>query len=246
MMLPGQTAASELRTIRNRMEAFAGAISRLDEAPPLITARRLVQVYDGGSIPTGDGPRVYLTHPCELDGAEVEGGAASVNADSSVSIPVVILGHAAVAGDVLVAYGVGGRWVSELGTRGGSRYPCGSCTIPMKDLTVSWKNPIVGDGSTALAYSGSPTTVWKSACTNELLYQLSCVQNQIEFRVTYFLSGSCPTGQSQYASTLRTAPYELTQTGLVCGPGFLLTASVTAASCPVLAAYGYVNFTVSV
>ncbi len=86
-------------------------------------------------------------------------------------MPVAVLDGASVAGDVLIATGVGGRWVSEVGGPASSGYPCGACTIPRSDLTVSWANPIAGDGSAALVYSASPATVWLSACTQQLLFQ---------------------------------------------------------------------------
>lgn len=123
-------------------------------------------------------------------------------------------------------------------------YPCGSCTIPRSDLTVSWSNVIWGNGSATLAYNAIPTT-WASGCTMELLYQLSCVAGQLEFRVTYFLSGSCPTGQGQYASNLRSNPYRLIVNSLTCGSSFLMDLSVTSTSSPNLASFGYTGFTVS-
>ena len=126
----------------------------------------------------------------------------------------------------------------------GEGYLCGTCSIPRTDLTVSWTNLIIGNGSATLVYSGSPSTQWLSACTNQLLYQLVCTASVIEFRVYYFLSGSCPTGQSQFCSTIRTAPSSLIQTGFTCSP-FLLTCSVTSSSCSNLATYGYTGFSVS-
>lgn len=130
---------------------------------------------------------------------------------------------------------------------GGSGCTCGSCTVPAQNLTVSWTNvgPI-GNGSTALTYSGSCTGGWTSACTNQLLYEMVCNGGQVEFRVYYFISGSCPGGQSQYCSTIRSNPFKLTQTGLTCGSSFLLTCSCTSASCPNLAANGYTGFSVSI
>ena len=85
--------------------------------PAVAAARRLVSVYNGGSMPTQP-DHIFLTHPVELDGAEAEGGAASPNVDTSATIPVVVLWHAPQAGDLLVASSVGGRWVAE---RGGSQ-----------------------------------------------------------------------------------------------------------------------------
>ena len=237
-------ASSEARAIRARAEALDDAIDRMNPTHCLPAARRLVQVYNGGAIPTAAG-LVYLTHPCELDGDEAEGGSATLDVDSTVTIPVVVLEGPAIAGDVLVATAVGGRWVAERGeppTPAG--YPCGSCTIPQSDLTVSWNNAIWGPGSTTLVYQATPT-VWKSACSQELLYQLSCTAGQVEFRVTYFLSGSCPTGQSQYASNLRNNPYRLTVSSLVCGSSFLMVLGLSSTSCPNLSASGYTGFTIS-
>jgi hypothetical protein len=127
---------------------------------------------------------------------------------------------------------------------------CGECQIPRQDLSISWDNLISGPGSTTLYYQGSPTTQWISDCTNQLLYELVCTDNRVEFRVYYFLSGSCPTGQSQYCSTLRSDPSSLTVPtgGLQCaGPStpFELTCDVTSASCPNLATSGYTSFTVT-
>jgi hypothetical protein len=189
---------------------------------------------------------VYLTHPAEVDGDEVEGGSATVNADASTTIPVVVLSGSPQVGDLLTAYAVGGRWVAERsgGSSQSGGYPCGQCRIPRQNLTVSWTILILGNGSTALIYTGNPTTQWTSACTNQLLYELICTQNQVEFRVYYFVSGSCPGGQSQYCSTIRSNPFRLAQTNLTCSP-FLLTCNVTSTSCPNLASNGYTSFTIS-
>jgi hypothetical protein len=235
--------SDEWRLLRDRQFALNRGVDRLGGVRPIASARRLVQVYNGGAIPTAAG-HVYLTHPVELDGEEIEGGLAAVNADATVTIPVVVIDAPAIAGDVLVASAVGGRWVAQDGSPPApTGVPCGSCTIPASDLTVSWTNPLLGDGSAPLVYS-STGPVWKSACTNQLLFQLSCTAGQVEFRATYFLSGSCPTGQSQYCSTIRNSPYHLTRTGLVCGSSFLMTVGVTSA-CPNLIAFGYTGFTIS-
>ncbi len=234
----------ELRTLRDRQGTLDKSIDRASESPSLITSRRLVQVYNGGAMPNSAG-LVYLTHPAELDGLEAEGGSAFPNVDTTTTIPVVVLSRAAQAGDFLTAYAVGGRWVAErTGSSSQTGYPCGQCLIPLTNLTVSWANPILGNGTATLVYSGTPTTQWISSCTNQLLFELLCTQGVVEFRVYYFLSGSCPNGQSQYCSTIRSIPYKLTQTSLTCSP-FLLNCTITSASCPNLAAFGYTGFTVS-
>jgi hypothetical protein len=114
----GGSVARAARAIRERQEGRRAAIDRAAGAPTFAAARRLVSVYNGGSMPTQP-DHVFLAHPVELDGAEVEGGTASPNVDTSATIPVVVLWDAPQAGDILVASSVGGRWVAERG--GGSR-----------------------------------------------------------------------------------------------------------------------------
>ena len=124
-------------------------------------------------------------------------------------------------------------------------YPCGQCHIPRQNLTVHWTNLILGNGSTTLVYSGFPTTQWISGCTNQLIYELVCTQNQVELRVYYFVSGECPTGQSQYCSTIRGIPFRLIQTNLTCNGTFELDCEVTSLTCPNLASNGYTSFSVT-
>ncbi len=120
---------------------------------------------------------------------------------------------------------------------------CGSCAIPAQDLTVSWFGG-PGDGSTTLVFNG--VSVWQSACTNGLIYELLCNAGTLEFRVIYFISGVCPTGISNFCSTLGGNPQRLIQTGLTCGASFMLTCDVTTASCFQLNfALGYTGFAVS-
>jgi hypothetical protein len=77
------------------------------------TARQLVQVYNGGAMPSQP-DHYYLTHPVYLNGVETEGGAGGSSIDVSQTIVVDVLGKAPHAGDILTAYSVGGRWVAEL------------------------------------------------------------------------------------------------------------------------------------
>jgi hypothetical protein len=94
------------------------------------SAGLLVQVYDGGSMPNQP-DHVYLTHPVNLDGAEQEGTQAPATADTSTSVPVVVIRNAPQAGDILVAHAVGGRWVAESGG--------GKCN-PNVTLGTAWCN----------------------------------------------------------------------------------------------------------
>jgi hypothetical protein len=234
---------NDIRILRERQAALRSRMDRAQGAPPLATARRLVQVFDGGSMPSQP-DHFYLAHPVEVNGGETEGGSYSAVVDASTTLAVDVLGHAPSAGDLLTAYAVGGRWVAERGQPVQPGFLCGSCLIPQRDLTVSWTNSISGPGSTTMVYSPHPDS-WASGCANELLFNLLCNGGQLEFRVTYFISGVCPTGQQQHCSTLGGNPFRLVQTGLTCGDSFLLTANCTFTGCTSLALSGYQTFTVS-
>ena len=205
-------------------------------------SRRLVEVHNGGSIPN-EGDRIFLTYPADLDGSETEGGPSAALVDVSTSIPVLLIRAPAVAGDLLIATAVGGRWAAEKGipplTAG---YPCAPCSIPQTSLTLSWVNPLIGNGSTPLTYTAPG--LWVSSCTNQLQYQLRCTENQIELRVIYFLSGSCPTGRSQYCSNLLAKPLYITLANSICSP-FFVTWTPNANSCPVISSNGYTSFTIT-
>lgn len=101
------------REDRERTAGLAWAIA--DRAnwgtPP---ARQLVEVYDGGSMPT-EANKVYLCRPVVVDADESEGEIPAFATDEDVTIPVVVLGQAPSAGDRLIAHAVGGRWVAESG-----------------------------------------------------------------------------------------------------------------------------------
>lgn len=56
----------------------------------------------------------YLTNPAYVNGAETEGGIASLSVDASQTIIVDVIGKAPLAGDFLTAYAIGGRWVAKL------------------------------------------------------------------------------------------------------------------------------------
>jgi hypothetical protein len=206
------------------------------------SARRLVQVYNAGSM-ANQGDHIFLTNPIDLDGAETEGGSASPLVDTSTSVPVVAIGTAPLAGDMLVATAVGGRWVVEKsGKPSAIGYPCRPCAIPESSLTLSWVNLLAGNGSTQLTYT-SPG-LWVSECTSQIAYQMRCTNGEIELRAIYFVSGSCPTGRSQYCSNLLSKPLYLYRNSQVCSP-FYFTWNVTASSCPVLGSNGYTSFTVT-
>ena len=189
-------------------------------------------------------PAVYLTHPVLLSGPETEGGSGTLTVDSATTVPVVILGHVPSVGDYLTAYAVGGRWVSERGTRSGGEgtgTTCEPCTIPNEDLTLSWTNLLSGNGSTSLTYNPSGP-IWESGCADEgLMFLLQCTSGSTELRAIYFTSGECPSGDTNYCSNLRSEGQSLTLASSTCSP-FSLTFTVTESGCPALYGDGNTQF----
>lgn len=118
---------------------------------------------------------------------------------------------------------------------------CSPCAIPRKDLQVDWTNLITGNGSVAMTYSG---TSWQSACSDGLIYSLTCTGGATVFTVTYFTAGSCPTGTTSSCSSSLASPHKLTLTASACSP-LSLTYSTTSATCPAVTSSGYTQFVVS-
>jgi len=238
------------RIIRLRHLDEAGVADRRPRGPNPPAARQLVQVFNGGSMGTG-ADIWYLGYPVELDGTEAEGGAASSAPDTNRVVPFVLIGSGqASVGDQLPVFAVGGRWVGELGNPS-DNYTCSPCAIPQQDLTISWVNVLEGNGSDTLVYGSGPT--WATGCSggegigNQIIFKLFCTGGQVELRVYYFVSGSCPTGQSNYCSNLRDAGSKLTLALYVCGSGFtfVFTCNSESSSCPILAASGFTQVTVT-
>lgn len=178
------------RDDRNRLIDLRRGLDLRDRFGPAQTARMLTQVYDGGSIPTTV-PRVYLTHPALTDAADTEGTTPTFTADTSVTIPVVVLGPTVpVAGDRLVAHAIGGRWLA--GDGGGSTTPptclfCRPCQIPTKDLAYVYSgsaplSPTSDSGT--LVFDGSGT--WTSASFGDsYVIDLRCVLNVLTARIIH-------------------------------------------------------------
>jgi hypothetical protein len=232
-----------LRIVRLREEAPlpaespAAAARQAARGVPRLAGR----VSNGGAMPTAT-DHVFLVSPARLDGAEAEGGAASISSDPARTVPVVVIGSRVPSlGDVVIALSLGGRWVAESGPGQGS-LDCWPCPIPQKDLTVSWTNPVLGNGSATLAYR--PPSLWASSCAHGLLYTLSCPGSILQFGVTYFLSGNCPTGQQQTCSSAGAPPLSLRLSEYLCSPLYLKYV-ISGTGCPVLGSSGYSSFVVT-
>lgn len=236
-----------LRTLRLRWDDLQGPGTRngrlrspaLDASPTPETPRFVGRIRNAGAIPTTTG-RVFLVNPVRLEGAELEGSGASISADASRSIPVVVIGSIAPkAGDLLVVYASGGRWISERGSPPTS-VSCGGCTVPRQDLTLTSTNSLLGTRSTPLVFNG--TDGWATNCTNQIIFRLRCGSGIATFSATYFVGGPCPTGAPASCISSGLSPFGLTATVQSCDP-FLLQFNAT--SCPALSAQGFTRFTVT-
>src|SRR5579864_8702945 len=107
---------SEARILRDRQVALAGALDRqAARAQPYGAGRIALQIYNGGMM-ASTGEKDFLGDPGNFTDNECEGCADPGSFDTSISIPVFILGSQAPSvGDILTAYAVGGRWVAETG-----------------------------------------------------------------------------------------------------------------------------------
>ena len=232
-----------LRTLRARHADLVSQVERVIPLAPSGTPCRLVQISNGGAMPSST-DHFFLAFPIELDGAETEGGTATPLVDARASIVVDVLGHTPSVGDILTAYAVGGRWVAERGQSSGSgSLTCSPCNIPTQNLVLSWVNLISGNGSTTLIYTATPAA-WTSGCSNNLLYKLICTGGQVELRVIYFMTGTCPSGTQQYCSNLRVAPFGLTLASYTCSP-FSMTFLSKTAACPAVTSNGFTQFTIT-
>ncbi|WP_165221967.1 hypothetical protein [Aquisphaera insulae] len=198
------------------------------------------QVASGGAIPSST-KKVFLVHPVTLDGPEREGGIASFSADTTRTIPVVMIGsRVPAAGDLVMALSIGGRWVANSGAS--SLLSCSPCSLPRKNLVVSWTNSQLGNGSTPLVFN-APSN-WTSACTQQLRFYLACSASLIQFGVKFFLNGSCLGEPSQTCASPGLNPQALVLDSWSCSPLYLHYRA-TAAACTALSNRGYTAFTIT-
>jgi hypothetical protein len=206
------------------------------------TPRFLGQINTAGTLPTSAN-RVYLVNPVRLDGEEREGAALTFSVDGSRTIPVIVIGSKVPrVGDLVVAVSVGGRWLAQMAGGVTLMTNCLPCPYPQKDLTISWTNPVLGNGSAPLRMT-SPSW-WTSPCNGRLLFTLACYGGATQLTASYFLSGECPGGQQQICSSPGNSPSQLNLSHSTCNPLFV-TFSITEATCPVLAFAGFSSLTIT-
>jgi hypothetical protein len=120
---------------------------------------------------------------------------------------------------------------------------CFPCSFPKQDLVVSWTNPVYGDGSATLVYTGIPYYRWATVCSRELIFDFYCLYGGLTvFSVSYFISGSCPGGQKRSCVSLGDPTDALILDAYSCSPLFL---RYKIFNCYPLLSSGYTSFTVT-
>jgi hypothetical protein len=99
------------RVERERQKALSGVIDRIvpfaaDGSTALLVTTTMVTTYPSTAA------SFYASNPTEIDGSEVEGGAASYTADTTQIVFALNVGtQVPPVGTRVVAHAVGGRWV---------------------------------------------------------------------------------------------------------------------------------------
>lgn len=101
----------DTRIERERQKALAGVVDRVapfaaDGSIALLVTTTTIITYPTAAA------SFYASNPTEIDGSEVEGGAASYTADATQVVYALNVGtQIPPAGTRVVAHAVGGRWV---------------------------------------------------------------------------------------------------------------------------------------
>jgi len=193
------------------------------------TSRFLGTVYDGGAIPDS-APAVFLTHPTTIGASDAEGATPSFLADTSASVPVIVIGHVPLAGDILPAFAVGGRWVAERAETPTchASFVIGGCICGISGATVTVKTAggvVVDSGTTDgtgtvilnIGAAGSYTVVISASdyTTRTLTSQSLACGHTYSYTLTpttgndLTLSWNCPA----FCSTLQTGSVTLAWNG---------------------------------
>jgi hypothetical protein len=99
------------RIERERHQDLSNVVDRLDVVGPDGGAVVLVTTTTVSTYPATAGA-FYAANPTEIDGSEIEGGAASYTADTTRLIYVLNQGtQVPPVGTRVIAHGAGGRWV---------------------------------------------------------------------------------------------------------------------------------------
>jgi hypothetical protein len=102
---------ADSRIERERQKALSGVVNRVAPFSADGSAAVLVTTTTVSTYPSTAGS-FYASNPTEIDGSEVEGGAASYTVDATKVVYILNVGtQIPPAGTRVVAHAVGGRWV---------------------------------------------------------------------------------------------------------------------------------------
>jgi hypothetical protein len=102
---------ADSRIERERQKALSGVVDRVAPFSANGSAALLVTTTTVSTYPTS-AASFFASNPTEIDGSEVEGGAASYTPDATQVLYVLNVGtQIPPVGTRLVAHAVGGRWV---------------------------------------------------------------------------------------------------------------------------------------
>jgi hypothetical protein len=102
---------SDSRIERERQKALWGVLDRVAPFVADGSTSLLVTTTVASTYPTAAGA-FYASNPTEIDGSEVEGGAAAYTADTTKVIYVLNMGtQVPPVGTRVIVHAVGGRWV---------------------------------------------------------------------------------------------------------------------------------------
>lgn len=152
----------EFRVLRDRLRQRAHQLDRAHLHQPDRTAALVGSIYNAGSIPS-QVPAFFAVRPSSVTGVEGEGQSASVQDSSSAQEIVLVLGpQVPRAGDRLVAFQVGDRWVAQFNRPTGPdtvALPGCFCDKTPRTVTMVSNNHEFGGGmfqDATLAYTTTP------------------------------------------------------------------------------------------
>jgi hypothetical protein len=134
----------DLRYLRDRQASLIAQLDRWDNHAHDPTAVLVGKVFDNGHLPTTPG-NYFAVHPVTVGGTEAEGSAGTFSVNAAATVFFLVIGSKApIAGDVLIARSIDGRWVAEWGsktTTGTVTVPGCPCTATPASLNMTSSSP---------------------------------------------------------------------------------------------------------
>lgn len=170
----------EYTVLRRRQDDLRETLERRRPKMRQGVPTMLVQVYNGGSMPSsagGNSGKFFDCHPATVSGTEVEGGTGTFAVDSSVSQPVLFIGsRLPIVGEYHIARFLDWLWVAE------SRNPCvtddthvcATCCGTQIPKTMHIED---GEGSHALVSAGSLSWIGAVTAGSQSVFTTSGLAN---------------------------------------------------------------------